>query len=179
MIPFKLIFIASLVGSSVLLSSCGKNKPSNAAVAPTSPALEAVFSTTPSQQAEAIHQARLTAKPGDSLTLKGRIMGNLKPFVEGRAAFILGDPDKITPCNKNPDDGCPTPWDACCDTPEVIKVGTATIQVVDAQGKVLKEPLENVHGLKPLSSVVVSGIVAPGSNPELLVLNAQSIQILE
>ncbi len=160
-----------------LLASC-KEKPAAAPSAPAaSEALSKVFATTPSGEPAAIHQARLTAKPGDSITLKGRVMGSLKPFVEGRAIFILGDPEKLTPCNEMPGDGCETPWDTCCDTAEDIKAGIATIQVLDANGKVLKEPIENVQGLKTLSTVTVSGTVAEGSNTDLLLLNASAIAI--
>ena len=97
----------------------------------------------------------------------------------GRAAFILGDPSKLTPCNKNPGDGCKTPWDVCCDTPEAVKASTVTIQVVGADGKVLKEGIENRNGLKPLSNVTVSGTVTEGSNADVLVLNASAIKVVE
>ncbi len=172
---------ALLLALASLLTSCQENA---ATISPQPPpaaseALLAVFSAAPSGEPASIHQARATAKPGDTLTLKGRIMGSLKPFVEGRAAFILGDPEKLTPCNENPDDGCDTPWDTCCDTAEDIKAGTATIQVVDSDGNVLKEPVENVNGLKPLSTIIVSGTVAEGSNADLLVLNASAIQMTE
>ncbi len=163
-----------------LLTACGDKKTtvSSAASQPaTSPALAAVFAAQPADAPVAIHQARTSAKPGDELTLQGRVMGSLKPFVEGRAAFILGDPAKLTPCNEQPGDGCDTPWDTCCDTPGDIKAGTATIQVVDAEGRVLKESIENVNGLKPLSTVIVSGAVAEGSHPGLLILNASAIQL--
>lgn len=164
-----------LLGAFSQLVSC-KDKP--AAVSPakeTSPAVAIVFDTAPSGEPASIHRVRDTAKPGSPLTLKGRIMGNQHPFVEGRAAFVLGDPEKLKPC----DDGCETPWDTCCDDAADIKVGTATIQIVDENGKVLKEPLRDVKGLKPLSSLFVSGVVAPGSSSENLVLNASSIKITE
>lgn len=146
---------------------------------PKSDALKQVFSTPPTGKPDAIHKARTTAKPGDTITLKGRVMGNLKPFVEGRSIFIVGDTEKLKACSDTPGDGCETPWDNCCDSPEAIKQGTATIQVVDAKGKVLKEGIENVNGLKKLSYVTVSGKVAPGSSTDLLLLNAESIQVVE
>lgn len=171
----------SLVLSSCILSGvCMEIYAAEPATAAnTSEALVKVFSSAPSGEPTSIHTARTSAKAGDALTLKGRVMGNLKPFVDGRAAFILGDPEKLTPCNANPGDSCETPWDACCDTAEDIKVGTATIQVVDQRGRVLKESIENVNGLKKLSTITVSGTVAPGSNPDLLILNATSIQVKE
>ena len=146
---------------------------------PKSDALKKVFATLPEGKPVAIHQARTVAKPGDTITIKGRVMGNTKPFVDGRSIFVLGDTETLKACSDNPGDGCETPWDTCCDSPEAIKLGTATIQVVDAKGRVLKEGIENINGLKKLSYVVVSGKVAPGSTADLLLLNAEAIKVEE
>jgi hypothetical protein len=162
------------------LVSCNKSEtttsstPQPAASAP-SAALKAVIDASATGEAKAIHTARESAKPGDAITVTGRIMGGKSPFVEGRSAFILGDPSLLTPCNEHPDDACPTPWDNCCDSKENKKIGTATIQVVDAEGRVLKEPIEGVEGIQKLSRLTISGTVAAGSTPELLVINATAI----
>jgi hypothetical protein len=145
-----------------------------AAVAP-SAALKAVIDASVTGEAKAIHTARENAKPGEAIAVTGRIMGAKSPFVDGRAAFILGDPSLLTPCNEQPDDPCPTPWDNCCDSKENKKIGTATIQIVDADGRVLKEPIEGVEGIAKLSRLTISGTVAAGSTPELLVINATAI----
>ncbi len=144
---------------------------------PKSDTLKKVFATLPEGKPIAIHQARATAKPGDTITIRGRVMGNTKPFVDGRSIFVLGDTETLKACSDNPGDGCGTPWDTCCDSPEAIKLGTATVQVVDAKGKVLKEGIENVNGLKKLSYVIVSGKVAPSSTADLLLLNAEAIKV--
>lgn len=162
------------------LTSC--DKPSSTA-APTAPssgpsaALNQVLATLPAGEAKSITDVRGQAKPGDEITLHGRIMGNLKPFVEGRALFVLGDPGLLTPCNEIPGDECDTPWDVCCETPEDKKRGTATIQVVDADGRVLKESLQGVAGLDHLSHVTVTGKVAEGSSADLLLVNAKAIKV--
>ena len=103
-------------------------------------------------------------------------MGNEKPFVDGRSAFILGDPEVLTPCNEDPADKCKTPWDACCDSPEDKKRGIATIQIVGADGRVLKEPVEGVGGLENLATVTVTGKVADGSSADALIINAQAVR---
>ena len=163
----------------IALTSCGKKPETVTTVSPAaapSPALSKVLSATPAGTPVAIHTARSTAKPGETITISGKIMGNASPFVAGRAAFILGDPELITPCNEMPGDTCETPWDACCDTPEKKKQGTATIQVVDAEGRALKEPLEGVGGLANLAKVTVTGTVAKESTADLLLVNATAIQ---
>jgi hypothetical protein len=166
------------LATAALLASCGKKEASVTAptvIAP-SAALSAVLAAAPTGEPKSIHLIRSTAKPGDEITISGKIMGNEKPFVEGRSAFILGDPEVLTPCNEDPADKCPTPWDACCDSPEDKKRGIATIQVVGADGRVLKEPVEGLGGLANLVTVVVSGKVAEGSSADLLIINALAIQ---
>jgi hypothetical protein len=163
-----------------LLASCEKKSEpaaaSTASKAAPSAELSKVLSAAPTGTAQAIHTARTTAKPGDTITLSGKIMGNESPFVAGRAAFILGDPEILTPCNEMPGDDCETPWDVCCETQDEKKQGTATIQIVDAEGRALKESLEGVGGLENLAKVTVTGKVAEGSSPDLLVVNATAIQ---
>ena len=164
----------------LLLAGCGD--PESAAApaaggAQDTSSLDAVCVAEAPSGARAIHTARTAAKPGDELVLSGLVMGTAEPFVAGRAAFVLGDPEKLTPCNQRPDDECETPWDACCDSKEDKMAGTATIQVLGADGRVLKQGIEGVGGLGKLSKVVVKGTVAEGSSADALVLNATAIHV--
>lgn len=162
------------------LASCGEKRPSASSSAPAAadPALAAVFTTTAPAAPRAIHEARAQAKPGDDIVLAGRVMGSEQPFVAGRAAFVLGDPAILTACSDRPGDECATPWDNCCDTPEAKRDGTATIQVLGADGRVARGSLEGAGGLAKLSKVIVAGKVAAGSGPESLVVNATAIHVL-
>ncbi len=164
--------------SAALFASCEKKETTAAAPASNAPsaALSAVFAAPPTGEPKPIHLIRATAKPGDAITVSGKIMGNEKPFVAGRSAFVLGDPEVLTACNENPADKCTTPWDNCCDSPEDKKRGIATIQIVGADGRVLKESVEGVGGLANLAAVTVTGKVAEGSSADLLIINAQAIQ---
>lgn len=176
--------IALALAASAILVSCDKKEsatqasdiPAPAATAP-SAALSSVLAAAAKGEPKAIHVLRTSVKPGDEVTVSGKIMGHEKPFVDGRSAFILGDTEVLTACNENPDDKCSTPWDACCDSKEDKKRGTATIQVVDADGRVLKEPIEGAGGLANLSAVTVTGKVADGSSADLLIINASAISI--
>lgn len=165
--------------AAVLFTACGEKTTTTEATAPaeTSAALTAVIDAPVDGEAQSIHTARETAKPGDRITLTGRVMGNLHPFVEGRAAFILGDPTVLTACSDRPDDECETPWDTCCDTKEEKQRGTATIQVVGADGRVLKESIEGVGGIGKLSTLSVTGTVAEGASAGSLVVNATAIDV--
>lgn len=164
----------------LVLASCGK-KEATAAVetAPPAAAFDAYFTDQPIADAKAIHTIRTTAKPGDEITISGKIMGREKVFVDGRASFLLGDPEKLTPCNEMPGDECETPWDCCCDSKEAKLEGIASIQITDAEGRVLTGGLKGVKGLKELSAVSVSGTVDQSSTAENLVVNAQSIHVAQ
>jgi hypothetical protein len=164
----------------LVLASCGK-KEATAAVetAPPATAFDSYFTDQPIADAKAIHTIRTTAKPGDEIIISGKIMGREKVFVDGRASFLLGDPEKLTPCNEMPGDECETPWDCCCDSKEAKLEGIASIQITDAEGRVLTGGLKGVKGLKELSAVSVSGTVDQSSTAENLVVNAQSIHVAQ
>jgi hypothetical protein len=166
----------------LLFAGCGDPETSadtGTGGAPSGSALDAVFVDAAPAGAQAIHVVRTDAKPGDELTVSGLVMGTMEPFVSGRAAFVLGDPEKLTPCNQRPDDECETPWDVCCDSKEDIRVGTATVQVIGDDKRVLKTAIEGVGGLGKLSSVVVKGTVAEGSTADALVINATAIHVVK
>lgn len=117
-------------------------------------------------------------KAGDKITVQGKIMGSMKPFVEGRASFIIGDPAKLTSCDLKEDDPCESPWDVCCDDSQDIADATLSIQLIDGSGKVLKAGLKGINGLKELSNVVVEGTVDSASNKMVMIINAESISVL-
>lgn len=173
------LFFAATLG---LLASCGDKPPvANPTPEPTvggePTPLQKVLATPPEGPTVSITSAKTTGKPGETLTLTGRIMGHTTPFVEGRAAFIIADPAVLTACSDKPGDTCSTPWDCCCDSPEDIKKATATIQIVDADGRVLKENLQGVGGLVNLATVTVTGKVAAVSSGDALVINATALRV--
>jgi hypothetical protein len=133
-----------------------------------------VLDTAPSKPLE-IAKIRSSAKPGETVTFQGRVMGSDPVFMEGRAVMIMGDPKKMTPCNEIEDDECETPWDVCCDDPEVVTNSIVTVQAVDESGKPLKGSLKGLSGLKELDSVTVTGVVAKSSNKKNMVINATGL----
>ena len=161
------------------LANC-ENKPAATTAAATQASttdLDSFFVANAPASPGEIHIVRNTAKPGDAVTLTGLIMGRDTPFVEGRAAFILGDRSVITPCNAVPGDNCETPWDACCDTPEAKQRATATVQLVGPDGRVLKQGLKGVKGLTELSTVTLTGTVDKASTPQAFIINATQLHV--
>ena len=99
--------------------------------------------------------ARESAQDGDDIVIEGRIGGDVNPWVDGRAAFLIVD-HSLIPCNERPGDDCTTPWDYCCDTDRLPK-SKATVKFLDKQGKTVATDARQLLGLKELQTVVVRG----------------------
>ena len=100
-----------------------------------------------------VGEARQKAEDGKEITLVGLIGGSSDPFVKGLAAFTVVDA-KVPYCA--PDEGCPTPWDYCCET-DAVKDNIATVKIVDDSGKPVAQDARDFLGIKELSTVVVRG----------------------
>jgi len=165
------------------LTACSQDplpEPGNSAVdSQDTVKIEAVLNTpSPLDEVENIAEAKATAKKGDTLTLQGKIMGSPHPFVGGRAAFTMGDPEVLISCDLMEGDTCETPWDNCCDDPKLIQAQTVLVQIVDDQGIVLRAPIKGVQGIAELSELRVTGIVESDPSNGVLILNATAMDIL-
>jgi hypothetical protein len=116
----KISNILPLLLGAALLSSCNDKKLEETPLAGPSPLDAFLVAEAPSNPSQ-ISEVMSSCKPGDEVVLAGEVMGRMEPFVNSRAMVMLGDPTRITPCNRIPGDECPTPWDTCCDDPEVLK----------------------------------------------------------
>ena len=172
----KYIFLATLLMTSSLLWSCTQKE--TEAESETS-LLDAFLVTEAPADAQQISKVFEDPSPGREVILSGEIMGQMEPFADGYAIVTLGDPTKITPCNRIPGDGCPTPWDNCCDDRAVIKKSITTIQFLDENGKVIKAGLKGYQGIKELSFLTVKGKIAEQSNAENLLINATAFHVAE
>jgi hypothetical protein len=125
--------------------------------------------------AVSVKKARKDAKPGEAIVLRGKIGGRKIALTPKAAIAVLADEKSITSCKDMPGDTCATPWDYCCETSEKLAVSTATVQVRDEKGKVLRATLRGLGELKELSTVVISGTVDAASTKDNLIVNATSI----
>lgn len=103
-----------------------------------------------------VGDARKSAKNEDNIVLVGRIGGSVKPFVDGIAAFTIVDP-KVPYCAE--EEGCPTPWDYCCEQ-NAVKENIATVKLVDKNGKPVMQDARELLGVKELNMVVVQGVAS-------------------
>ncbi len=173
--------VAGLAALTLLTSGCGK-APAPQSSAPTAsvpPAITSVFQPVATTEAmKPIPELRAYVAPGDTVILEAKVMGTETPFVDHRALFVVGDEATLTSCDLREDDHCSTPWDNCCDDPHALRIGTATIQIVDAEGNVVKHGIRGVNGLRELSRVRIRGVVAPQSTGDALIINATGIELL-
>ncbi len=116
-------------------------------------------------------------KAGDPVTVSGKIIGAHSVFVDGRASFIMGDPEVLTSCDLRESDSCKSPWDVCCADGKDIAANTLSVQLVDGNGIVLKTGLKGKNGLKELALVDVQGVVATQSSEQAMIINATAIQV--
>jgi hypothetical protein len=123
--------------------------------------------------AKDVSATKKEAKEGDEVVIRGQVGGREEVFTAGRAAFLIADM-KLPACSKRKGDKCATPWDFCCETPETRTANTATIQIVDDQGKVLKSDVRGASGIDHLSVLVIKGKVAKREEQNL-VINATGI----
>ncbi len=155
-IPGVFLALTSLLfsgcSSEVATPKSGTNKKTAEAALP-----EALFVSAAPSQSTGVKKIRSTAKVGDTVVVRGIIGGRKKAFLEDRAVMLLTDAT-LSPCP--PEEGCPTPWDFCCETKDTLLANTLTVQVVDAKGSPLKLSLDGSHGLAGTKTVVVEGLVS-------------------
>jgi hypothetical protein len=168
-------FILSILFLSFSLNGCDSTSSTPTPVttaAETATLPSGLFVSEDLKETKGVIEAHQSAKQGESILLEGYIGGRKDPFVDKRAMFVLAD-TKLPLCT----DGCGAPWDACCETPETIIASTATVQILDDAGNLLKVGLENKERLKPSAQVKIQGIVAK-KEEKSLVITAQKIYVL-
>jgi hypothetical protein len=147
-------------------------------VGPTRATIPAAFFTTerPTEVADLI-QIKPTAAVGDSVTFLARVGGRVEPFVDGLAIFTVADPSLLSCELMGEEDHCPLPWDYCCEPPNGITAGSATIRLAGNSGDPIAANAEGAGGLEPLKFVVVEGVVNERNDEGLFVIDATQIWV--
>lgn len=153
------------------LAGCGGQSQENPAAPPAAAILPGTLFAAVADQPISIVEARQNAVDGERVVLRGMVGGRLAPFVEGRAIMLLVD-ESLPLCQGC----CDTPWDMCCERPDIIAAHSATIQVVDTAGQPLRTSLRGQAGLAPLVRVAVEGTVKRQGEAVFLV-NADRLAI--
>ncbi len=171
------ITIACL-STALLLSGCAESEPDSSAAATPAESGETMappawlLASVPASPVD-VGEAKAEVQEGQSITIRGRIGGRMDPLSNERAQFVIVDP-AIPSCADLEHDGCPTPWDYCCQSPTSMQANTATIVLVDENDTPREVDLRSM-GFEPLDEVVVVGIVGSRPVPEVLVVRATEI----
>ena len=167
--------------AALLLTGCGSEEPQSTANKPGSQAAtsgvpEGIFLSEAPENAQPLGEIKRTASIGDEVVFSGRIGGRVNPFVDERAVFIIAD-TSLKICSELHGDSCPTPWDYCCEPRDSLMANTASVQIVDGEGKPLKMSLRGDHGLVETATVFVRGKVTAKDEAGTLVVNATGLYV--
>ena len=175
MFSFLVIIIATTGGCDSGSKTPPPSNPSGG-TAGTGPELpESLFLKTAPENAKNVGESLTSAKPGDLIVIRGVIGGSEDPFVSHRAIMTIADRKLKSCADMGDEDHCKTPWDYCCEPRDSLKANLATVQVVGADGKVVKTDLKGQGGLEGLRKVVIAGKVAQESSKDSLVINATGV----
>ncbi len=141
------VTVAVIIGCGTSINSTTKSPPAAA------PDPRYVLAEEPAD-AKSVVDVRKDAKDGDEVTITGRIGGDVDPWVQGRAAFVIADLS-LQACSERPGDTCPTPWDFCCESG--IADSKATIKIVDDAGETVATDARELLGVKELATVTIRG----------------------
>lgn len=110
-------------------------------------------------------KVRADAKDGEEVIVVGRIGGDQKPWVEGRASFYVVDPT-LKPCAE--ERACSTPWDYCCVPKEELTPAMVSVKFLDEKGQVIDTDARTLLGVKELDMVVIKGKVEKSADKFVL-----------
>ncbi len=164
-----------LLAGLMLLGGCGQSPPEQTESTSNQLLANYLLSSEP-VDAMPVATARSEVEPGQDIILRGQVGGTLKPFNSEFAVMVIAD-QAVMFCDEMDDDHCETPWDACCEDADKLKMSRATVQMVDESGTPLAATLRGLGGLQELDHVSVTGTVDESSTDENLLVNASGIYI--
>jgi hypothetical protein len=135
--------------------------------------LQALWSDQGTQPAMSLDKLR-SLPAGSSVAIEGRIGGVMRPFAAGYASVVLAD-DAVAFCNEIEGDGCKTPWDACCEDPDVLIRQRFVVQVLGPDGMPLPVGLKGWQSLKELDHLWIEGVLDAQSSKDNVLINVRAM----
>ncbi len=164
----------------LLLGGCRDSNVTETAAKPsTAGSTSGVFASEPIADGATlpgIGTVKKSAQAGETVRFVARVGGRAACFVPSAAVFVVADPILEDCIQKG--DGCPKPWDYCCEPKERLRDNTATVRLVDADGNPLAGSAEGLGGLEPLRTIEVAGVVRETGPDGLFVVDAQRIHVV-
>lgn len=125
-----------------------------------------------------VASARAGIRPGEPISVIGRIGGSRSPIVSNRAVFTIVDPEMKCCLETGDADHCPRPWDYCCSDRTKLAAAMATVEIRGADGKPLALSLEQEGTLKPLTLIAVNGVLEAPDASGSFVIRARGIYLM-
>jgi len=99
--------------------------------------------------------AKDQAKDGEAVVIVGRLGGGVKPWIDGRAAFLLVDTRVLPACKEGEkcDENCP----GCS---EAMLQASTMVKFLDRNGRVRLVDARDLLGVKEEQTVVVRGVAS-------------------
>lgn len=93
------------------------------------------------------------AKDGETVAVVGRLGGGIKPWIEGRAAFLIVDTRVLPTCHDGEkcDENCP----GCA---EAMLAASTMVKFLGEDGKVLPIDARELLGVQEQQTVVIRGV---------------------
>ena len=114
------------------------------------------------------------AQPGDRVRVRAQVGGRNPPWVPGRAMMLLADAEPLAAaCTST----CGAPWDFCSAPVDKLQAHTTVVRWLDGDGQPQALGFPDIVELAPLSTVVVTGVVADVGDPRALVIDADGIYL--
>jgi hypothetical protein len=82
------------------------------------------------------------------------VVGRVRDMLQRRAGFSMIDVS-VPYCGQTEMEGCPTPWDYCCKTAEVLAANTIQVRVRGPDGRTVQ--VDKIPELRNLDLVAVRG----------------------
>jgi len=133
------------------------------------------FTTTRPTDVKDLADVKKDAKAGEEVLFLARVGGKAEPFIATQAIFMAADP-KLKSCELLCGT-CSVPQDYCCEDPDALKAGLATIQFVDPEGRPIKATAKGAGGLESLKFIVVDGMVRDRNDEGLFIVDAETIWV--
>ncbi len=162
--------IALIASTLMVLSGCQDTSNSSQTQAPSSTQATTptwVLTSAPAGDVS-VTEAKASASEGDQIVIRGRIGGRRSPISSESPIFTIVDLE-LEYCGQFSADGCRTPWDYCCETPETLTMNSATVQVQGSEVDL------TAAGLEPLDEVVLIGVVGPRPDQQVLTIRATGL----
>lgn len=106
---------------------------------------------------------RENAKDGQAVVMLGRVGGGIRPWIEGRAAFLLTD-ERVQGCE---DGQC---GEECAQCAKELAEASTMVKFLDANQKVMAVDSRELLGLKERQIVVVRGTANRDANGNLSIV---------